>query len=97
MTFRKKRNYGIPAVLQGYLYYLCLRYNEINEDTKLRIRTVCRRAAGEDDKNYYALLDAITHSYPMQKTAMNYCMDVSNLSRLVKKFYQLWDFGSGVA
>lgn len=97
MTFRQKRNYGISAARQGYIYFTCQRYSELSENQREYIRSLCREASKDDENNYKALLDTVTNSYPMQKSAMRYYMDISSLSRLVRKFYKLWRFDDKTA
>lgn len=97
MTFRYNRNYGISPARQGYIYFLCQRYNDVNDIKREYIMSVCREVSKGSENDYNALLDTITHSYPMQKSAMKYYMDISKLSRLVRKFYKLWRFDDKTA
>lgn len=85
--FRFKRSIPLDYNAQGYIYFQSLRYSELSEREKKKIRRFCKLAGGEYQE---AVLAFVTGEEGENAICQRYFMSRSTLERMVRKYYMMW-------
>jgi hypothetical protein len=87
--FKKRRGIHIPYNKQGFIYFTCVNYRDLPEQTQQKIVNLCNDVGGEE----YAevLFEVMTNSNKsIRSLAMEYHINEMSLYRYRKKFYEAW-------
>lgn len=85
--FRKMKGLKLPYKQQGLIYFTCLNYENLDEDTQNKIELLCYECAGEYKK---ALFELVTTCESVTSISLKYYISESTLYRLRNKFYNEW-------
>lgn len=82
--FRYKKSVGGSYARQGYIYFTSLRYRELPEKRRARIRKLCEECGGEYAG---ALLEFVTTERGAVAVCMEHHLSQSTLERAVRRYY----------
>ena len=83
--FRYKKSVGGDYVRQGYIFFTSLRFEELGERRRERIRSLCEEAGGEYSE---ALLEFVTTQTTATAVCYKYALSKSTLYRIVSDYYK---------
>ena len=83
--FRFKAGIDVPYARQGYIYFVSLRYSELNEDKQRKIRRLCKECGGQHSG---ALFTAVTTETPVNLICDTNYISKSTLQRMLREYYE---------
>lgn len=84
--FRFKPGIHVSYEQQGYIYFMSLKYPEMEKEKQQKIRQLCVWAAGD---NAPALLECVTTQEHMRSICdRHYIASLTTMYRALKKYYE---------
>lgn len=86
--FKKRRGIHLPYNKQGLIYFTCVNYDDMPDDVRKKIRTLCIDVGNEHAN---ALFDLVTDSEKnIRDVAGEYHISETQLYYYRRKFYENW-------
>ena len=83
--FRFKNSLRVSYKRQGYIYFTSLRYDELDEKKKQKIKDLCRECGGEHSK---ALFKAVTTETSLDYICDTHYVSKATLYRAMREYYE---------
>lgn len=86
--FKKRRGIHSPYNKQGLIYFTCVNYKDMPEETQKKIVNLCEEVGKQHAD---VLFEVMTNSNKsIRALAMEYHISEMSLYRLRKRFYESW-------
>ena len=86
--FKKRRGIKLPYNKQGLIYFSCVNHNDMPDDVKQKIVSLCNDVGKEHAE---VLFEVVTNSNKsIRALAMDYHISESQLYYYRRKFYEAW-------
>ncbi len=87
--FKKKKGIKLGYKEQGWIYFTCMNYKRLPEETKNKINSICAAVAGADSD---ALFEVLTNNEKtMERIAADYNLSRKRLELYRKEFYEIFE------
>ena len=86
--FKKRRGIHIPYEQQGLIYFTCVNYKDMPDETQDKIHRLCQEVGKEYADVLYKVVTDTKRS--IRSLAMEYHISETQLYHYRKKFYENW-------
>ena len=87
--FRKRKGIHIPYNKQGLIYFTCMNFKDMPQETKSLISELCDKIGKEDSRALYEVLTNDRKS--VLSVSLEYHITEKKLYRMRKEFYEAWE------